>query len=114
MWITSGCQADWMCLLANTSDGPPHRNKSLLCLPMKLPGNKKGVFVSVCEGACGHQLAEAKQVRVWPVPGWVTAWELQVCCLQFRDATKAGCKCNKLYGEMAVVPKIGGLEHLLL
>ncbi|XP_077160590.1 putative acyl-CoA dehydrogenase 6 isoform X1 [Paroedura picta] len=38
MWITSGCQADWMCLLANTSDGPPHRNKSLLCLPMKLPG----------------------------------------------------------------------------
>ncbi|XP_053122049.1 probable acyl-CoA dehydrogenase 6 [Hemicordylus capensis] len=38
MWITSGCQADWMCLLANTSDGPPHRNKSLICLPMKLPG----------------------------------------------------------------------------
>ncbi|XP_066483988.1 probable acyl-CoA dehydrogenase 6 [Tiliqua scincoides] len=38
MWITSGCQADWMCLLANTSDGPPHKNKSLLCLPMKLPG----------------------------------------------------------------------------
>ncbi|XP_060104493.1 probable acyl-CoA dehydrogenase 6 [Heteronotia binoei] len=38
MWITSGCQADWMCLLANTSDGPPHRNKSLLCLPLKLPG----------------------------------------------------------------------------
>ncbi|XP_063003682.1 probable acyl-CoA dehydrogenase 6 [Elgaria multicarinata webbii] len=38
MWITSGCQADWMCLLANTSEGHPHRNKSLLCLPMKLPG----------------------------------------------------------------------------
>ncbi|KAJ6666653.1 hypothetical protein lerEdw1_020377 [Lerista edwardsae] len=38
MWITSGCQADWMCLLANTSEGPPHTNKSLMCLPMKLPG----------------------------------------------------------------------------
>ncbi|XP_015667026.1 probable acyl-CoA dehydrogenase 6 [Protobothrops mucrosquamatus] len=38
MWITSGFQADWMCLLANTKDGPPHKNKSLLCLPMKLPG----------------------------------------------------------------------------
>ncbi|NXR12032.1 IVD dehydrogenase, partial [Semnornis frantzii] len=38
MWITSGCQADWMCLLANTSQGPPHRNKSLICLPMNLPG----------------------------------------------------------------------------
>ncbi|NXP78808.1 IVD dehydrogenase, partial [Ramphastos sulfuratus] len=32
MWITSGCQADWMCLLANTSQGPPHHNKSLICL----------------------------------------------------------------------------------
>ncbi|XP_068790956.1 probable acyl-CoA dehydrogenase 6 isoform X4 [Struthio camelus] len=38
MWITSGCQADWMCLLANTSKGPPHQNKSLICLPMNLPG----------------------------------------------------------------------------
>ncbi|XP_051872851.1 probable acyl-CoA dehydrogenase 6 [Pristis pectinata] len=38
MWITNGCQADWMCLLANTSDGPLHKSKSLICLPMKLPG----------------------------------------------------------------------------
>ncbi|KAF7691325.1 probable acyl-CoA dehydrogenase 6 [Silurus meridionalis] len=38
MWTTTGTQADWMCLLANTSDGPPHRNKSLICLPMNLPG----------------------------------------------------------------------------
>lgn len=38
MWITNGCQADWMCLLTNTSSGPPHKNKSLLCLPMKSPG----------------------------------------------------------------------------
>ncbi|XP_030120534.4 probable acyl-CoA dehydrogenase 6 isoform X2 [Taeniopygia guttata] len=38
MWITSGSQADWMCLLANTSKGPPHQNKSLICLPMNLPG----------------------------------------------------------------------------
>ncbi|KAM3929520.1 putative acyl-CoA dehydrogenase 6 [Leptodactylus fuscus] len=38
MWITNGCQADWMCLLTNTSDGPAHKNKSLLCLPMKTPG----------------------------------------------------------------------------
>jgi citronellyl-CoA dehydrogenase len=38
MWTTSGTQADWMCLLANTSDGPVHRNKSLICLPMKTKG----------------------------------------------------------------------------
>ncbi|CAB3737518.1 Acyl-CoA dehydrogenase, short-chain specific [Achromobacter denitrificans] len=35
MWITNATQADWMCLLANTSDGKPHRNKSLICVPLK-------------------------------------------------------------------------------
>ena len=44
MWTTNGTQADWMCLLANTSDGPVHKNKSLICLPMKT----KGVHMSVC------------------------------------------------------------------
>ncbi len=38
MWITNGVQADFMCLLANTSDGQPHRNKSLIIVPMKTKG----------------------------------------------------------------------------
>ena len=38
MWTTNGTQADWMCLLANTSDGPVHKNKSLICVPMKTKG----------------------------------------------------------------------------
>jgi citronellyl-CoA dehydrogenase len=38
MWTTNGTQADWMCLLCNTGDGPVHRNKSLICLPMKTNG----------------------------------------------------------------------------
>src|SRR5690606_25104051 len=38
MWITNGMKADWCCLLANTSDGPPHRNKSLICVPMDARG----------------------------------------------------------------------------
>ena len=38
MWTTNGTQADWMCLLANTGDGPVHKNKSLICLPMKTRG----------------------------------------------------------------------------
>src|SRR5256886_12076066 len=38
MWTTNGAQADWMCLLANTGDGPVHRNKTLICLPMKTKG----------------------------------------------------------------------------
>src|SRR6202167_5257096 len=38
MWTTNGTQADWMCLLANTSDGAAHKNKSLICVPMKTKG----------------------------------------------------------------------------
>lgn len=38
MWTTNGTQADWMCLLANTGNGPVHQNKSLICLPMKTKG----------------------------------------------------------------------------
>ncbi|XP_046357429.2 probable acyl-CoA dehydrogenase 6 [Haliotis rufescens] len=38
MWTTNGTQADWMCLLANTGQGKAHQNKSLICLPMDLPG----------------------------------------------------------------------------
>ncbi len=38
MWTTNGTQADWMCLLASTGDGPLHKNKSLICLPMKTKG----------------------------------------------------------------------------
>src|SRR5215467_11737280 len=35
MWTTNGTQADWMCLLANTSEGEVHRNKTLICVPMR-------------------------------------------------------------------------------
>ncbi len=38
MWITSGTQADYMVLLANTSHDAPHRSKSLICVPMKSQG----------------------------------------------------------------------------
>jgi citronellyl-CoA dehydrogenase len=38
LWITNGAQADWMCCLAVTSEGNPHRNKSLIVVPMKTPG----------------------------------------------------------------------------
>jgi citronellyl-CoA dehydrogenase len=38
MWITNGMQADWCCLLANTSDGPAHKNKSLIIVRMDSSG----------------------------------------------------------------------------
>ena len=38
MWTTNGTQADSCCVLANTSQGASHRNKSLIVVPMKTKG----------------------------------------------------------------------------
>ena len=38
MWITNSTQADFLCLLANTGEGNPHQNKSLIVVPTKTPG----------------------------------------------------------------------------
>ena len=35
MWITNSLQADWMCMLVNTGEGPAHKNKSLVVVPMR-------------------------------------------------------------------------------
>jgi len=59
MWTTSGAQADWMCLLANTGDGPAHRNKSLICLPM----NTKGVTVARTLDKLGMRSSDTAQIH---------------------------------------------------
>ena len=52
MWITNGMKADWCCLLANTSEGKVHQNKSLILVPMDAKGiarqkiRKVGMFSS--------------------------------------------------------------------
>lgn len=38
MWITNATQADFICLLANTSADHPHKNKSLIVVPTHLAG----------------------------------------------------------------------------
>ena len=38
MWITNASHADYICLLANTNKGPVHKSKSLIIVPMNLPG----------------------------------------------------------------------------
>jgi citronellyl-CoA dehydrogenase len=38
MWITNATQADWYCVLANTSEGAVHLNKSLIIVPRKSKG----------------------------------------------------------------------------
>jgi citronellyl-CoA dehydrogenase len=46
MWITNGTQADWMCMLATTGEGPIHQNKSLFVVPLKEAGKRaRGVSV---------------------------------------------------------------------
>jgi citronellyl-CoA dehydrogenase len=50
MWITNGTQADWVCLLVNTSNDAPHRNKSLICVPLKHNGKRaQGVTIQKIE-----------------------------------------------------------------
>jgi citronellyl-CoA dehydrogenase len=58
MWITNAVQADWMCLLANTSDGSPHTNKSLIIVPMRTPG----VTVSPPLDKLGMRASDTAQV----------------------------------------------------
>ncbi len=96
MWTTNGTQADWMCLLANTSDGSPHRNKSLLCVPMKSKGvqiarklDKAGMHSSdtaqvffddvriparylIGEPGMGftYQMMQFQEERLWAAAGW--------------------------------------------
>jgi citronellyl-CoA dehydrogenase len=46
MWITNSLQADWMCMLVNTGEGPVHKNKSLIIVPMRENGQlRKGIEI---------------------------------------------------------------------
>src|ERR1700738_39103 len=58
MWITNGTQADWICLLANTSDDQIHRHKSLICVPMK----SKGVQIARKLDKMGMRSSDTAQI----------------------------------------------------
>ncbi|HPO19088.1 MAG TPA: acyl-CoA dehydrogenase family protein [Rubrivivax sp.] len=97
MWTTSGTQADWCCLLANTSEGgSAHRNKTLICVPMNTPGvsvakklKKAGMNSSdtaqlhfdnvrvpqrfrIGEEGLGfsYQMQQFQEERLWAAAGW--------------------------------------------
>jgi citronellyl-CoA dehydrogenase len=59
MWTTNGAQADWICLLANTGDGPVHRNKTMICVPMKT----KGVTVARTLKKLGMYSSDTAQIH---------------------------------------------------
>lgn len=58
MWITNGTQADWMCMLANTGEGPVHKNKSLICVPLKT----KGVTIARKLDKLGMRASDTAQI----------------------------------------------------
>jgi citronellyl-CoA dehydrogenase len=59
LWITNSLQADWMCCLANTGEGPMHRNKSLIVVPMKT----RGVSISKKIRKIGMHASDTGQVH---------------------------------------------------
>ena len=58
MWTTNGSQADWMCLLCNSSDDDPNLNKALLCVPM----DSAGITVSAPFEKLGMHASDTVQV----------------------------------------------------
>lgn len=58
MWITNSTQADYFCVLVNTSDGAVHKNKSLIIVPAKT----KGVSFSAPLDKLGMRSSDTAQV----------------------------------------------------
>ena len=64
MWITNGMQADWACLLANTRDGPAHKNKSLIVVPMDAKGITKSTISKMGMHASDTTILNFEDVHV--------------------------------------------------
>jgi citronellyl-CoA dehydrogenase len=118
MWITNGMQADWCCLLANTSDGPVHKNKSLIVVPMDAPGItrqkilKMGMNSSdtaqlffdnvrvprrnlIGEEGNGftYQMLQFQEERLWGASRWLRMLDRLI------DATIAYTRDRKVFGK---------------
>jgi len=64
MWITNGMQSDWACLLANTSQGSAHTNKSLIVVPMDAKGIGKSTISKIGMHASDTTILTFEDVRV--------------------------------------------------
>ncbi len=58
MWITNATQGDFICLLCNTSDGPVHKNKSMIIVPL----NSKGISISAPIDKIGMRASDTAQI----------------------------------------------------
>ena len=118
MWITNATQADYFCVLANTSEGKPHFNKSLIIVPSKTKGvtighklDKMGMrcsdtapvyFDSVrvpkrhCIGAENQgfmlQMIQFQEERLWGAANAIRGMELSI------EETIAYCQERQTFG----------------
>ncbi|NVD34874.1 acyl-CoA dehydrogenase family protein [Marinobacter lutaoensis] len=122
MWITNSPKADFICLLANTSDDKPHRNKSLILVPTDTPGvsfsphlNKLGMRSSETAqiflddvrvpqrnriGAEGTgfmmQMMQFQEERMWGAANVIKALE---ACI---DRTITYCRERRTFGQALI------------
>ena len=122
MWITNSPKADFICLLANTSDDKPHRNKSLILVPTDTPGvsfsphlNKLGMRSSETAqiflddvrvpqrnriGAEGTgfmmQMMQFQEERMWGAANVIKALE---ACI---DRTTTYCRERRTFGQVLI------------
>ncbi|ONF44909.1 acyl-CoA dehydrogenase [Marinobacter lutaoensis] len=122
MWITNSPKADFICLLANTSDDKPHRNKSLILVPTDTPGvsfsphlNKLGMRSSETAqiflddvrvpqrnriGAEGTgfmmQMMQFQEERMWGAANVIKALE---ACI---DRTITYCRERRTFGQVLI------------
>lgn len=103
MWITNGMQADWCCLLANTSEGPVHQNKSLIAVPLEAKGVTRQKIKKIGMNASDTAQLFFDEVRV-PVSNLIGAegmgFTLQM--MQFQE--------ERLY---AAVSSLKGLDRMI-
>jgi citronellyl-CoA dehydrogenase len=104
LYITNGTQADWICLLARTSDDPGYRSFSQIIVPASLPG----FHVSRKLDKLGMHSSDTAEltftdVRV-PVSNTIgqIGRGFQQQMAQFQNERMAAC-----YGQ------VGGMEHAL-
>lgn len=103
MWITNGMQADWCCLLVNTSEGPVHQNKSLIAVPLDAQGVSRQKIKKIGMNASDTAQLFFDEVRV-PVANLIGAegmgFTLQM--MQFQE--------ERLY---AAVSSLKGLDRMI-
>jgi len=118
MWITNATQADYFCVLANTSEGKAHFNKSLIIVPRNTKGvtvgdklDKMGMRCSdtapvffddvrvpkrYCIGAENQgfmmQMIQFQEERLWGAANAIRGMELSI------DETIAYCQDRKTFG----------------